>query len=209
MVGRAGERIGVFGGTFDPPHMGHVVAAVNVRHRLTLDRVLMVPASVPWQKTDSREISPAEDRLAMLHATIDGVDGLEVSTVELDRGGESYSADTLEELSRPPFAWGEVPELFLIVGSDVAPLLDTWKRTDVLRSVGTIVVYDRPGSAGALPPAGWRHVAVTVPQVEASSTELRMRVQDGRPLGGLVAPAVDRHIRARGLYRSPARAERA
>jgi tetratricopeptide (TPR) repeat protein len=129
MGGSTGDRIGVFGGTFDPPHVGHVIAAVNARHGLALDRVLMIPASIPWQKADFRDISSAEDRLAMLHATIDGVAGLQVSTIELDRGGASYSADTLEELaaSQARRPGGVRPELFMIVGSDVAPLLDTWK----------------------------------------------------------------------------------
>jgi nicotinate-nucleotide adenylyltransferase len=206
MGGSTGERIGVFGGTFDPPHIGHVVAAVNVRQALALDRVLMIPASIPWQKTDFRDVSLAEDRLAMLHATVDGVDGLSVSTIELDRGGESYSADTLEALAKPGSK--AAPDLFLIVGSDVAPQLDTWKRPEVLKARSTIVVYDRPGSAGGVPPAGWRHEAVAVPQVDVSSTDIRARVHDGRPIDGLVVTAVARHIRSRHLYAADRRSTR-
>ncbi len=198
MGGSTGERIGVFGGTFDPPHVGHVVAAVAVRHAMGLDRILMIPASIPWQKVDFRDVTAAEDRLAMLHATIDGVEGLAVSTIELDRGGESYSADTLEALATAGDEPG--PELFLIVGSDVAPTLDTWKRPAVLQERATIVVHDRFGTAGGAPPAGWRYERVDVPQLEASSTDIRVRVREGRPIDGLVAPAVVRHIRARGLY---------
>ncbi|HEX7095384.1 MAG TPA: nicotinate-nucleotide adenylyltransferase [Acidimicrobiales bacterium] len=190
-----GERIGVFGGTFDPPHVGHVVAAVNVRAALALDRVLMVPAGVPWQKAHLR-ISPAEDRLAMLSAAVDGVDGLEVTTIELERSGESYTADTLDVLARRhPGA-----QLYLIVGSDIAPTLDTWRRPEALRELATTVVYERPGSGGGRPPAGWPATVVAVPQLDVSSTEIRARVRDGRPIGGLVVPAVDRHIRSRGLY---------
>jgi nicotinate-nucleotide adenylyltransferase len=203
MGGSTGERIGVFGGTFDPPHVGHIVAAVTVRHELGLDRILMIPASIPWQKVDFRDITAAEDRLAMLHAAIDGVEGLAVSTVELERGGESYTADTLEALAST--ARSGSPELFLIVGSDVAPTLDTWKRPEVLRARSTIVVHDRPGSAGGVPPAGWSHQRVELPQFDVSSTDLRARVRDGRPIDGLVAPAVARHIRARGLYATDGR----
>ena len=204
MGGSTGERIGVFGGTFDPPHVGHVIAAVNVREALALHRILMIPASIPWQKRDFRDISSAEDRLAMLHATVDGVEGLTVSTIELERGGESYSADTLEALA--PANVPGAPDLFLIVGSDVASRLDTWKRPDVLRANSTIVVYARPGSsAGEAPPAGWRHETVVVPQVDVSSSDIRRRVREGRPIDGLVAPAVARHIRARGLYATESR----
>jgi nicotinate-nucleotide adenylyltransferase len=193
-------RIGLLGGTFDPPHLGHVIVAANVRHELGLDRLLLVPASIPWQKVHLRAISPAADRLAMVQATLAGVTGVEVSTIELDRGGESYSADTLEELTqRAPGA-----ELFLLVGSDIAPHLDTWKRPDVVRSLATVVVYDRPGSAGHGAPAGWNAVTVPVPQVEISSTDIRARVRAGRPIDGLVTPAVARHIHERDLYRGVA-----
>src|SRR2546423_13992387 len=92
-------RIGVFGGTFDPIHVGHLVAAVNVRHQLRLDRVLLVVANVPWQKTGARAVSPAEDRYAMVAAAVEGVAGLEASRVELVRGGPSYTADTLPGLA--------------------------------------------------------------------------------------------------------------
>jgi nicotinate-nucleotide adenylyltransferase len=199
-----GERIGIFGGTFDPPHVGHVIAAVNVRHELRLDRILMVPAAVPWQKVPTRGVSDPSDRLAMLRATVDGVNGLEVSTIELDRGGESYTADTLEALA----ASLPVASRFLVVGSDVAPLLDTWKRPEVVRDLSTIVVYERPGSRGGAPPRGWHWHAVDVPHVDVSSTDVRARVRDGRPIDGLVVPAVARHIESRRLYRDPAGARR-
>jgi nicotinate-nucleotide adenylyltransferase len=196
----AARRIGLLGGTFDPPHLGHVIVAANVRHELGLDRLMLIPASIPWQKAHLWAITPAADRLAMVQASVAGVPGVEVSTIELDRGGESYSADTLEELThRHPGA-----ELFLLVGSDIAPQLDTWKRPDVVRALATVVVYDRPGSAGNDAPAGWRTVRVPVPQVEISSTDIRARVRAGRPIDGLVTPAVARHIHERDLYRNVA-----
>ena len=93
-----GERLGIFGGTFDPPHVGHLVTAVNARHELGLDRVLLVVSNVPWQKVGTREISPAEARLAMVEAAVADVEGLDASRLELDAGGPSYTADTLATL---------------------------------------------------------------------------------------------------------------
>src|SRR5437763_15850460 len=111
-----GERIGVFGGTFDPPHVGHLVVAVNARHALRLDRLLLVVANDPWQKSQARVISSAADRLAMVEAAVADVKGLEASALEIERGGVSYTADTLASLrAESPDA-----ELFLVVGSDAA-----------------------------------------------------------------------------------------
>lgn len=110
------ERVGVFGGTFDPIHIGHLVAAVNVRHALALDRVLLVVANEPWQKAGTRAITVAADRLAMVEAAVAGVAGREASALEIERGGPSYTADTVAEIeARNPGA-----ELFVIVGTDVA-----------------------------------------------------------------------------------------
>jgi nicotinate-nucleotide adenylyltransferase len=194
-VNRA-RRIGLLGGTFDPPHVGHVAAAVNVRHELQLDRVLVMPANIPWQKMGTRVISSAPERLAMVRAAFAGVPGVEVSTIELDRGGESFTADTLESLSdaEPGAEW------YVIVGSDIAPSLDTWKRPEVMKRLATVVVYERPGSTGLRPPPGWRHVVTPVPQLDVSSTDLRERVRCGRPIDGLVSPAVADLVRSGGLY---------
>lgn len=195
-----GERIGILGGTFDPPHVGHVVAAVGVRHALGLHRVLAVPAAVPWQKRGTRAISEAADRLAMTRAAFAGVEGVEVSTIELDRGGDSYTADTLEALH----AVAPDDERWLIVGSDVAAQLATWGRPDVVRALAHLVLYERPGAVGARPPAGWPYELVAVPLLEVSSTDLRARVRAGVPIDGLVPPAVATLVRERGLYREAA-----
>src|SRR5580700_10893714 len=109
------ERIGVLGGTFDPIHVGHLVAAVNARHALGLDRVILMVANIPWQKMGDSAVSPADDRLAVVEAAGGDVAGLEAGRVEIDRGGESYTADTMKQLADDhPGA-----ELFLIVGWDV------------------------------------------------------------------------------------------
>ncbi|HET6662613.1 MAG TPA: nicotinate-nucleotide adenylyltransferase [Acidimicrobiales bacterium] len=190
------RRIGVFGGTFDPPHVGHLVTAVNVRHALELDVVLLVVANDPWQKSD-RRVSAAADRLAMVTAAVSDVEGLEASDIEIRRGGASYTADTLEALrEEEPDA-----ELFLVLGSDAAGGLPTWDRAEEVRQLATVVVVTRPGAEHAQPPAGWAWVSVESPRLEVSSTDLRRRVVDGRPLDYLLTPAVIDCIRARGLYR--------
>ena len=191
-----GARLGVFGGTFDPVHNGHLAAAVNARRALGLDRVLVVPARDPWQKQD-RALAPAEDRLAMLRAAMVDVDGLEVSRLELDRAGPTYTADTLEELHDQDPA----PDLFLIVGADAAADLSTWDRSDVLRELATIVIVsradiDEPRSPGP----GWRVEHVRMPALAISSTDLRRRVAAGEPLDGLMPSAAIRCLRERGLY---------
>jgi nicotinate-nucleotide adenylyltransferase len=195
-----GERVGIFGGTFDPPHLGHLIVAVNARHDLGLDRVLVIPAGVPWQKVEHRAISSAADRLAMVHAAFGDVEGLEVSTVELDRHGESYTVETLEGLAA---AHPDV-QLHLLVGSDIAPSLDTWKRPEALRELATIVVYDRPGWHGCTAPQGWPSQSLVVPQVDISSTDIRERVRAGRPIDGMVAREVASIIHGRALYSTAA-----
>ncbi len=189
-------RIGVLGGTFDPVHVGHLVVAVNARHSLSLDVVLLVVANVPWQKTGTRAITPADDRLAMVEAAVEGVPGLAASRIEMDRGGPSYAADTLSDIAKGhPGA-----DLFLVVGSDVARDMHTWERVDQVRELATLVVANRPGAVlpGGLD--GWRVEELTVPALEISSTELRERAASGRPLDFLVPAAVMRCIGERGLY---------
>jgi nicotinate-nucleotide adenylyltransferase len=196
--GAGGERLGVFGGTFDPPHVGHLVAAVNVRHDLRLDRVLLVVANLPWQKAGTRPLSAAEDRFAMVEAAVADVDGLEASRIEIDAGGPSYTADTLATLR----AEDVTRELFLILGSDAAAGLLTWERCEEVQDLATVVVVERPGASPAAAPPGWRWTRVEVPSVGVSSTDLRARVVDGRPLDYLVTREVAEWIDAHGLYRS-------
>ncbi|MGH9245131.1 MAG: nicotinate-nucleotide adenylyltransferase [Acidimicrobiales bacterium] len=190
-------RLGVFGGTFDPPHVGHLVVAVNARWELQLDQVVLVVANDPWQKTNSRDVSSPEDRLAMTRAAVGDVEGLEVSDLEIRRGGVSYTADTLAELR------AEDPDrdLFLIVGSDAAAGLPTWERVDEVRVLATIVVVIRPGATNGTPPHGWDWIQVETPRLEVSSTELRARVATRRPLDYLLTPPVIACIEAQGLYR--------
>ena len=191
------QRIGVFGGTFDPPHVGHLVTAVNVAHVLDLDPVILMVANVPWQKAGERTITPAHDRLAMVAAAVAGVPRLVAGDHEISAGGPSYSADTLDALSR------EHPEaeLFLVLGDDAAAGIHTWERWDEVIASARMVVVDRPGEpAGLDATIDW--LRVEVPRLEVSSTDLRNRFGDGRPLDYLVTDEVLAVVRERGLYRT-------
>ena len=192
-----GQRVGILGGTFDPPHIGHLVAAVEVRHALQLDRVLLVVANEPWQKTHTRDISAAEDRLAMVEAAVAGVEGLEACDLEITRGGPSYTVDTLGELA----AADPDGERFLILGADAAGGLGTWERAEALPSLATLVIVERPGLTPPPPTIGWELVRVEMPRLDVSSTDLRQREAEGRPLAFLTPDAVVSCIRERRLYR--------
>ena len=193
------HRLGVFGGTFDPPHVGHLVAAVWSRAALALDEVWFVVANHPWQKVGTREISPPHDRLAMVEALVADVAGMEASAIELDRGGPSYTADTLAQLHDEDAD----RELFVLLGSDAAANVVTWERADEVRCGATMVLVERPGLAGPPLPDGWTFERVEIPRLDISSTDLRRRLAAGTPVDGLVPAAVSSVIAARGLYRGP------
>ncbi len=188
-------RIGVFGGTFDPPHVGHLVTAVNVGHELDADRVILMVANAPWQKVGTRPITPATDRLAMVEAAVTDVPGLVAGDHEIRAGGDSYTADTLATLA------DEYPaaELFLVLGDDAAAGIHSWERAAEVIDRARLVVVDRPGEPVALDPTiDW--LRVQVPRLEVSSTDLRSRWADGRPLDYLVTDEVLDVVRRRGLY---------
>lgn len=176
--------------------MGHLVIALEVGHALSLDRVLLVVAGDPWQKSAHRSITPAVDRLVMVEAAVGGAAGVEVSDIEVQRGGPSYLADTLADLA----AAGPGDELFVIVGSDAAQGLDTWEHPDDVRDRATTVVVERGGREGGRPPAGWPYLVVDVPALDVSSSDLRRRVAAGEPIRGLVPKMVADIIEAQDLY---------
>ena len=188
-------RVGLFGGTFDPPHLGHLVTAVNVRHVLKLDLVVLMVANDPWQKHGTREVASAVDRLAMVQAAIRGVDGLVAGDDEISRGGPSFTADTLIALGQRY----KGAELFTIVGDDAAAIFGSWQRASEIAKLSTLVVVDRPGSP-LMPPSEFVWNRVEVPRLEVSSTDLRERFVDGRPLDYLVSNEVLKVIAERGLY---------
>ncbi len=196
MVEPAGGRIGIFGGTFDPVHTAHLEVAEAVRGALGLDRMLLVVANEPWQKQDQRSLTPPEDRFAMVEAAVAGWPGLVACRREIDRGGPSYTIDTVRQLQ----AEHPAAELILVVGSDVVAGLTTWKDEPSLRRLVTLAVVGRPGVPAVSPPPGWHAVNVPVAPFDLSSTELRDRLESGRPVDGMVPEAAIRCIEQRGLY---------
>jgi len=192
------QRLGVFGGTFDPPHRGHLSVAETARERLGLDRVLLVVANDPWKKSPERAITPAADRLALVQALIRGADGrprpgLEASDLEIRRGGPSYTVTTLRELA------AEQPdaELFLIIGRDLVDDFPSWHESANIERLATIVVVDRPGYITDAK-RGWKMLPVE--PVDVSSTELRAQLRDGSDVSAYLTPEVVAEIRARQLY---------
>jgi nicotinate-nucleotide adenylyltransferase len=192
-----GDRVGVLGGTFDPAHAGHVVAATESRWALHLNVVLLVAAGDPWQKR-GRVVASPEDRLALARAAAFGVDGVEASPIEVERPGPSVTADTLAALAAPG------RDLFLLLGADAVANMVTWRGLDETRDLATVVVIERAGDAHAEPPGpGWRFERLSIPRLDVSSSDIRARLGEGRPVDGLVPVAVMAEIEARGLYTAP------
>lgn len=191
-------RIGLFGGSFDPPHIGHLIIAQDAAEALHLDRLLVIPAA--QQPLKGAEQTAAEHRLAMVRACFDGIAGVEVDPVEITRGGLSFMVDTVDDVRR---RW-PAAELHLLIGSDVVPTLPRWKEPDRLLGMVRLVVLYRD-TAGAVPPdpeihGGVRAQALATRRVDVSSTEIRARVRDGRSIGGFVPDAVATYIASTGLY---------
>lgn len=189
-------RRGIFGGTFDPPHLGHLVAAQEVHFRLGLDSVLWVPAAIPPHKT-GQPITPGPTRLEMVRAAIAGDPRFQASDIELRREGPSYTVDTLRALrdARPD------DELFLIIGADQLAELRSWRDPEGIAALATIVGFGREGEN---PPEIEGVRVVPVPRIDVSSTEVRRRVGAGEPVEYLVRRGVSAVIGREGLYtRSP------
>lgn len=194
----ARRRIGIFGGTFDPPHLGHLVVAEHLRDELLLDEVRFVVANDPWQKSGTQIVTSAVDRLALVNVAVGlPARGLVASDVELMAGGPSYTIDTLQTLraAEPDVDWS------VIVGADAAAGLDTWHRSEELRDLAEVIVVNRPGSATATAPSGWRAVSVEVPPIAISSTMIRNRVADGSSIRFLTPDPVITLIQELGIYR--------
>ncbi len=191
------QRLGVFGGTFDPPHRGHLAVAQAAQRTFALDRVLLVVANDPWKKSPDRAITPAADRLAMVQALASNQAGLEVSDREIRRGGPSYTVVTLRELA----AAHPDSELFLIIGRDLVDDFSSWHESVEIGRLATIVVVDRPGYVTD-PQRDWKMLIIE--PVDVSSTELREQLQQTSPADSKalshMTPEVLQVIRSRGLY---------
>jgi nicotinate-nucleotide adenylyltransferase len=195
------RRIGVMGGTFDPVHNGHLVAASEVASRFTLDEVVFVPTGEPWQKSDV-EVSPAEDRYLMTVIATASNPSFTVSRVDIDRNGPTYTIDTLHDLRSK---YGETSELFFITGADALAQIIEWHRSEELFELAHFVGVTRPGHHLSDPgfPEG-RVSLVEVPALAISSTDCRQRVAAGEPVWYLVPDGVVQYISKRRLYQAAA-----
>ena len=191
-------RLGLLGGTFDPPHVGHLAAAKAVRDTMGLDRVDFLVANDPWQKSSDREVSPAALRLEMVHALVEGQTGLGVDDREIRRGGLTYTVETLEELVK------EQPdtEVFLVVGQDTANRIGTWHRYEEVLGLSTLVIVNRVENNSQLPEvlSGARVHNVSMPLVDVSSTSIRAKVASGEDIASLTSESVAAVVRRNGLY---------
>ncbi|MCW7539290.1 nicotinate-nucleotide adenylyltransferase [Aquabacterium sp. A7-Y] len=193
-----GPRIGLFGGSFDPVHHAHLALARVARDHLGLDRLLWVPVGMAWQK--ARRLTDAEHRVAMLELAIAGESRFEVSRCELERGGPSYTVETVRELqaAETPAQW------LLVIGQDQYARFDTWHGWEELLQRVTLAVAGRAGELPAPGPVLARHPhrieSLPLPAMTVSSTEVRARAAAGEPLDALVPAAVARYIAQHRLY---------
>lgn len=190
-------RLGLFGGTFDPPHIGHLLAAVDAHEALALDRLVFIPAATQPLKLGLVSTDPRH-RLAMVRLVAGGDPRFDVDSIEIDREGLSYTVDTLADYARREPA----AERFLLVGADVPAAFAQWRAPQRIRELAQVVVLRRrleePDDGAA---TRWGFHTLDTRRVDVSSTEIRERVRAGRSIRGFVPDAIAEYIRSAGLYR--------
>jgi nicotinate-nucleotide adenylyltransferase len=201
------RRIGVMGGTFDPIHHGHLVAAEEARWQFDLDRVVFVPTGRPWQKPVG--VSPAEDRYLMTVIATASNPAFTVSRLEIDHQGPTYTVDTLRRVqAQQP----EGTRLYFITGADAVLQILTWKEPDQVLAQAEFIAATRPGFdldrlVNQVPGAAGRVHRMEIPALAISSSDIRARVVRGAPIQYLVPDGVARYIQKHALYRTPAGAD--
>jgi nicotinate-nucleotide adenylyltransferase len=192
------RRLGIMGGTFDPIHHGHLVAASEVAHLFDLDEVVFVPTGEPWQK-NGRKVAEAEDRYLMTVIATASNPRFRVSRIDVERPGATYTIDTLREMRQ---LYGPYTELFFITGADALAKMLTWHNAEEMFTLAHFVGCTRPGHRLEDPglPAG-KVSLVEVPALSISSSEVRERVRAGEPIWYLVPDGIVQYINKRNLYR--------
>ena len=198
----ARRRVGIMGGTFDPIHHGHLVAAEEARWQFRLDQVVFVPTGQPWQKPVG--VSDAEDRYLMTVIATASNPAFTVSRLEIDSDGPTYTVDTLRALAAQ---LGEGVRLFFVTGADAVLQILTWKDPDEVLALAELIAATRPGHdlndlAEKVPAAAGRVHPMRIPALAISSTEIRQRAAAGAPIRYLVPEGVARYVEKRGLYRA-------
>lgn len=202
------ERLAIMGGTFDPIHMGHLRMAHAVQRQLEFDKVVFLPAYIPPHKQKRSDFASWQDRLAMVELAIKEYEDFVVSSLEFDRGGLSYTYDTVNVMQE---MWPDA-DIYLIIGEDSLTQLYTWYRVQDLLRLVYFAAAERPGYEGEAGVerltraygswAAEKIIHVEVPETAISSTEIRKRLRDGKPIRGMVPLAVERYIFEHGLYRA-------
>jgi len=188
-------RIGVLGGTFDPVHIGHLILAEEAVNQFGLDRLIFVPTNQPPHK-DYSPLADAEDRFMMVKLAVEGNPSFDVSRIEIDRPGKSYSVETLKRLKEE---YGSDAEIFLLTGSDSLEELSSWREIDEVLRLCRFVVASRPGYSFKDLPPGAESISIT--PVNVSSTEIRRRIKQGKSIRELVPDKVRKYILEKELYK--------
>jgi nicotinate-nucleotide adenylyltransferase len=192
------RKIGIFGGTFDPIHAGHLITAQEVLTKCGLEKVIFVPSADPPHK-ERRPLTRAGDRLRMVSLAIEGDPRFEVSSIELERPGKSYTVDTLRQMRQ---SLGPEVELCFIIGADNVPEMRTWKEPERIFDLTEVIVATRPGfdPHSMHAPFADRMTFVPTPEIAIASTEIRRRVKRGQPIRYWVPLEVERYIAEKKLY---------
>lgn len=197
------SRIGLFGGTFDPVHIGHLILCQEAHYQLGLDRILLLPAADPPHKRD-RQVTPVSHRIEMLSLAIKDVAYLSINRVDVDRPGPHYSVDTVQILQAE---LGDQADLYFLMGMDSLRNLPTWHRPEWLAAHCNLVTFQRAGveldwaSLERSLPGIHRKVSIlAMPELEISSRDIRRRIQEGRPIRYMVPESVAEYIRTKGIY---------
>ena len=200
-------HLGILGGPFNPPHLGHLAVAAHARLQLGLERVLLMPSYTTPHKLPQHDPGP-EHRLRMCELAVESYAGLEAGALEVERRGPSFTVDTLIALHAPSASSHPAPRLTLILGSDMARTLPTWRRAGEIVELADIAVAERPGDGheevlALLESLGARATFLEMPPIDVSSSLVRERVALGEPVEELVGAAVALYIAEHGLYRQP------
>ncbi|HVS59662.1 MAG TPA: nicotinate-nucleotide adenylyltransferase [Gemmatimonadaceae bacterium] len=191
-------RIGVFGGTFDPPHVGHLLLAADAREALQLDRLIFIPAATQPFKLGTPPVASGQDRLEMVRLAVADDANYAVDEAEINRKGLSYTVDTLEHLAER----FKGAQLFLLIGQDALAGFPQWRNPERIRELATLAAMERSGPLGLRSEvAAEGVVTVSTRRVDVSSTEIRERRRAKKSIKGFVPESVERFIEARGLYR--------
>ncbi|MFC0473426.1 nicotinate-nucleotide adenylyltransferase [Halalkalibacter kiskunsagensis] len=189
------KKIGLFGGTFNPPHLGHLLFAQEVLVAYELDEIWFIPVNVPPHK-ESDDLASNQDRVDMLIGATDENERFHVNTIELEREGPSYTIDTMKQLIQ----LYPKDQFFFLIGGDMIEYLPKWERIDELIKLVTFIGVKRPGSSVGTTVYASKVRLLEMPQVELSSTTIRQRVQEGKPITYMVPKVVETLVKERALY---------